>query len=281
MPLGKAIEYGALNARCRVVRSKLLDTDTLRQLTMSKSIGEVVSALSTTHYSSFIQDTSLKGLEQGLLAAFEYHKDKIASKLDKRHIETFTFFFTKKYTLIDEKIARISNSYTEDMFQQIDQNYITALKLSMKQIHTEERRQLKKIIGSYFDILNLYNLVKFRLLYRQSTEETLLHMLPFAENFTIDLLSELSSVHTLHQLSVAVEPILGHKFDDYETFRQVLYSYHRKQLLSVWSAYPFSIAIPFSFLRLIEIEILDLIAISQGISFGLDHEEIMTMVVGK
>jgi vacuolar-type H+-ATPase subunit C/Vma6 len=233
-----------------------------------------------TNYSTFIKDTSVQGVEQGVLAAFEYYREKVIRELDKRHTGIFTLFFIKKYTLINEKIAKISHSYTEDMFQQIDRDYISSLKESMMHIHSDERRQLKKIIGSYFDLLNLYNLVKFRLLYRQTTEETLLYMLPFAENFTIDILSKLCSVNSLQQLSNAVEPILGNKFDDYETFRNVIYAYHRRQLLSVWSAYPFSIAIPFSVLRLIEIEASDLIAVSQGVSFGLDNKEIMTMVVG-
>ena len=76
-----------------------------------------------------------------------------------------------------------------------------------------------------------------------------------------------------------MKPIFGEVFDDYETFRQKLYAYHRKQLLSVWSGYPFSLAIPFSLLRLIEIEISDLRAITEGITFGLESEEIRTMMV--
>lgn len=280
MPLGKAIEYGSLNARCHVIRSQLINSETLRQLTMSKSIGVLASTLSTTPYAPFIIDSSVEGIQQGLWEAFEYQRHKVMYELNKKHTEIFKLFFISKYTLLDEKIANISHSNIEDVFHHIDQNYIRLLTKSMLQIHSSERRQLKKIIGSYFDLLNLYNLVKFRLLYRKTTEETLSHMLPFSKNFTLKELAGLCKVETLQQLSLAIEPVLGEKFNDYETFRYVLYRYHRKQLLSVWSGYPFSIAIPFSLLRLIEIEISDLRAISEGLSFGLKSKEIMTMIVG-
>jgi vacuolar-type H+-ATPase subunit C/Vma6 len=84
----------------------------------------------------------------------------------------------------------------------------------------------------------------------------------------------------MQQLSRSVEPALGEGFDDYETFRKVLYRYHRRHLLSVWSGYPFSIALPFSLLRLIEIEISDLRAITEGVAFGLAGSEIIAMTVG-
>ncbi|MEA3418750.1 MAG: V-type ATPase subunit [Campylobacterota bacterium] len=280
MPLGKAVEYGSLSARCHVIRSQLIDPETLRQLTASRSIGELASTLSATLYAPFITDTSAVGIHQGLSEAFEYQRNRVIRELNKRHREIFRLFFTTKYALLDEKTAMISTSDPEDVFRQIDRNYIALLKKSMLQIPPSERRQLKKIIGSYFDLLNLYNLVKSRLLYRQTIEETLSNMLPFAEKFTIGALAEFCNVQTLQQLSRAIEPVLGEKFNDYETFRYVLYRYHRKQLLSVWSGYPFSIALPFSLLRLIEIEISDLRAVTEGIAFGLNSKEIITMTVG-
>ncbi len=50
--------------------------------------------------------------------------------------------------------------------------------------------------------------------------------------------------------------------------------------MAVWSGYPFSIALPFSLLRLMEIEIADIRAITEGVSFGLDSREIAAMTVG-
>ena len=100
------------------------------------------------------------------------------------------------------------------------------------------------------------------------------------ERFTIGELALLCDAGTIEQLSRSVEPVLGEGFDDYETFRKVLFNYHRQQLLSVWSGYPFSIALPFSLLRLIEIEISDLRAVTEGVAFGLGSSEIIAMTVG-
>ena len=280
MPLAKAVEYGSLSARCHVIRSRLIAPQALEQLAASRGIGELASLLSETWYGSFITEVSAEGVQQGLSDAFAYRRNRIIRELKKRHREIFKLFFSTKYKLLDEKIAEKGRANPEETFYQIDKNYSTLLKKSMLQTASSERHQLKKIVGSYFDLLNLYTLVKFRLLHRLSTEETLAYMLPFAEKFTLKELAGLCSVANLQQLSSAIEPTVNDKFDSYETFRKALYRYHRKYLLSVWSGYPFSIAIPFSLLRFIEIEISDLRAITEGVAFGLDKREIMMMTVG-
>jgi vacuolar-type H+-ATPase subunit C/Vma6 len=284
MPLAKAVEYGYLSARCHVIRSQLLDTQRLGELAGSRSIGEFVSSLSETPYGAFIADASREGVHKGLIEAFAYQRKRLSRELQKRHLEIFELFFHRKYALLDEKqnLALLDSSVgsSEEIFRKIDRTYIGSLEKSMKKLPSSEQRHIKKIVGSYFDLLNLYNLVKFRLLYKRSVEETLSMMLPYAEKFTLAALTELSSAPDLKTLSIRMKPIFGEVFDDYETFRQKLYAYHRKQLLSVWSGYPFSLAIPFSLLRLIEIEISDLRAITEGIAFGLESEEIRTMMVG-
>lgn len=280
MPLGKAVEYGYLSARCHVIRSQLIDSERLKEFAASRSIGELVSGLSVTPYASFIADISTLGVHKGLMEAFEYQRKRLTRELNKRHVEIFTLFFNTKYTLLNEKTANISIVGAEEIFRQIDRDYILSLEKSMRQLPSSEYRQIKKIVGSYFDLLNLYNLVKFRLLYGLSVEETLSNMLPYAETFTIAALTELCNAKSLQELSVLIKPVLGEGFADYETFRQLLYRYHRKQLLSVWSGYPFSLSLPFSLLRLMEIEILDLRAITEGIAFALDSKEITGMTVG-
>jgi vacuolar-type H+-ATPase subunit C/Vma6 len=236
--------------------------------------------LSTTPYAPFITDISIQGLHKGLSETFEYQRNRLTRELKNRHLEIFKLFFHTKYALLDEKTANRSVAGAEETFRQIDRDYILSLEKSMQQLPSSERRQIKKIVGSYFDLLNLYNLVKFRLLYQLSVEETLSNMLPYTEKFTMVALTELCNAKNIQELSVLIKLVLGEGFDDYETFRQVLYRYHRKQLLSVWSGYPFSLAIPFSLLRLIEIEISDLRAITEGVAFGLDSKEISSMTVG-
>ena len=280
MPLGKAAKYGYLSARCRTIRSQLIDRETMNRLTASRSIGELSSALSATLYAPYITTVSSEGIHQGLTQAFENQRNRLIRELSKREKSLFELFFVTKYELLDDKVDEAHIANPEEAFRRIDINYITQLKKSLLGLPGAEQRQLRKILGSYFDLLNLYNLVKFRLLYKQSVEETLSFMLPYAEKFKMEDLAKLCDVGTIKQLSQKVEPLLGASFSDYESFRKVLYRYHREQLMAVWSGYPFSIALPFSLLRLIEIEIADIRAITEGVSFGLESREIAAMTVG-
>jgi len=281
MPLGKAAKYGFLSARCHTIRAQLIDHERLKELAASRSIGELASALAETPYAPFISTVSAEGIHHGLSRAFEHQRHKLIRSLKKKDLAIFNLFFVTKYTLLDDKTAQTDVSNPEESFRQIDKEYIGALKVSMLRLPLSERRQLKMMVGSYFDLLNLYNLVKSRLLYHQSVEETLSFMLPYAAHFKIDELAQLCSAESLQALSRRIQPVLGEGFDDYEAFRKVLYRYHRSILQSVWSGYPFSIALPFSLLRLIEIAILDLRAITEGVSFGLGRDEIMAMTVGE
>ena len=281
MPLKKAAEYGYLSARCHVIRSRLIDAERLKELAVSRSMGELLSSLSNSLYAPFITETSDEGVHKGLTAAFEHYRSRLTGDLDKRQQTIFYLFFDRKYSLLDEKAAQRSAGDQEKIFRQIDEKYIESLKTSIHHFSGSEQRQFKKIIGSYFDLLNLYNLVKFRLLYDLSVEETLSHMLPYTGKFSISLLSEFCNVRDLQELSSKIKPFMTEGFEDYETFRKVLYAYHKEALMSVWSGYPFSLTIPLSLLRLIEIEILNLRVITEGISFGLDSKEILAMMVGE
>lgn len=280
MPLGKAAEYGFLSARCHSMRSQLLSYETLKELASSRSLGELYSALGDTPYAPFLSSASADEIHSGLSNAFEHQRKKVTREIKKSNQEIFKLFFETKYSLLDEKTLQAGKKNPEENFCIIDKNYIILLKKSMLKLPSIEQRHLKKILGSYFDLLNLYNLVKFRILYQLTIEETLTYMFPYTENFNINDLASLCDIENIQQLSSRIEPIVGESFDSYESFRRVLYNYHRKKLLSIWSAYPFSISIPFSLLRLIEIEISDLRVITEGVKFNLGSSKISEMIVG-
>lgn len=280
MPLGRAVEYGYLSARCHSIRSSLMSYETLKDLATSRSIGELYNALEATPYAPFIKTVSAEGIHGGLSAAFAYQRKRIITEIKKANREIFKLFFEVKYALVDEKILQAHEKNPEENFSVIDKNYIVSLKKSMLKLSAVEQRNIKKILGSYFDLLNLYNLVKFRVLYRLTIEETLSYMFPYAEHFNIKELTLLCDIENIGQLSNRIEPILGNSFDSYESFRRVLYRYHQKKLLSIWNGYPFTISIPFSLLRLIEIEISDIRAITEGVEFELGSSEISAMIVG-
>ncbi len=149
MPLGKAAEYGYLSARCHVLRSQLISSERLKELTSSRSIGEFVSGLSMTYYAPFIKETSAEGVHKGLSAAFEYQRKKLIGELNKKYLEIFILFFNTKYTLLDKKTANSSVAGVEEIFGQVDRDYIVSLEKSIRQLPASPRRQVKKIVGSY------------------------------------------------------------------------------------------------------------------------------------
>jgi len=280
MLLDKAAEYGFLNARCHSIRSQLITYNSLQDLATSRSIGELYSSLGSTPYASFLTTASSEGIHHGLSNTFEYHRKQVFREIKKTNLEIFKLFFETKYSMVDKKTLKSHEKNPEEYFYKIDKNYITMLKKSISKLQYTEQMHLKKILGSYFDLLNLYNLVKFRLLYKLTIEETLTYMFPYAENFNINNLALLCDINNIQQLSSKIENIVGESFDSYESFRKVLYKYHMKRVLSIWSGFPFSIAIPFSLLRLIEIEISNLRTITEGVMHNIGSKEINEMIVG-
>jgi len=280
MLLGKAAEYGFLNARCHSIRSQLITYESLQDLATSRGIGELFSSLEATPYAPFLTTVSTEGIHRGLSDAFKYHRKQVFREIKKTNIEVFKLFFETKYSIVDKKTLKSHEKNPEEYFHTIDKNYITMLKKSISKLQHTEQMHLKKILGSYFDLLNLYNLVKFRLLYNLTIEETLTYMFPYAENFNINNLALLCDINNIQELSNKIENIVGESFDSYEGFRKVLYKYHLKRVLSIWSGFPFSIAIPFSLLRLIEIEISNLRTITEGVMHNIGSKEINEMIVG-
>jgi len=58
-----------------------------------------------------------------------------------------------------------------------------------------------------------------------------------------------------------------------------MYRYHLNQISRVWYGYPFRFSVPFGFLRLKEIEIMNIRAVLEGVYYRLSPEEISKMVV--
>lgn len=280
MPVAKAAKYGYINARCHAVRSGMLGERQLQELAASGSLAAFVSLLGPTPYGAFVQSASIESVHAGLDSAFAYRRDHLLKGLDARYRRLFELFFTVKYALADTKAEAADAGNAETVFQRIDRDYIGELKKNMRMLPPSERRQLHRIVGSYFDLLNLFNIVKLRLLYRKNAEEILALMLPYADRITRDVQVRLCAVRGLDELSAETAPLFGRGFDDFETFRKTVYLHHRARMLTVWNGYPFSIAIPFSLLRLIEMEIADLRAIAEGISFHLGAEAIASMMTG-
>ena len=280
MSLTRAARYGYLSARCRTIRSRLLDRAALQELAATRSVGELFAALAVTPYGPYLSAVSAEGIHTALADAFVSRRDSVTRALGKGDRELVRLFFDAKYRLLDEKFAQAQSAHPEEAFRRIDREYLSTLERGIRRVPGPEQRHLRRMIGSYCDLLNLYNLVKLRLLYRRSIEETLAFMLPGGEALSMEGLASLCLVEGLSQLSDRVEPLLGEGFGDYESFRKALYRYHRRHLDAVWSGYPFSIAHPFALLRLLEIETADLRAITEGIAAGLESGEIIAMTVG-
>jgi len=128
-------------------------------------------------------------------------------------------------------------------------------------------------------MINLYTVVRLRILYGKEPEEIMPLILPYGLNFDLKILGSASSMSTLSEISSLLQERLGSVFVSYEEFRQNINRLHRDMLHKVWYGYPFSISIIFSLLRLKEIEAGNLMAVAEGIHHHLPQEEIETMLL--
>jgi len=158
--------------------------------------------------------------------------------------------------------------------------YIEKIIKATGKLSGSEREDLRVILGSYFDMQNVITAVKFRIIFNLKPEKIFPFLIPFSYRINRETIIRVLSAKTLSEISDILLPITNRDFRDYTQLRKVMYEYHIEQIEKVWTGFPFKISVPFSALRLKEIEIMNLNTIYEGIKFNIDKEEIKRMVVG-
>ncbi len=278
--LQRPAKFGYINAKCRALKSSLLKREFFERAERAEGVGDIFALLKGTAYSPYISDSGKDALIEGIEASFFELYGKSITLLNKNEKRVFDLFFIERAKLAQNKLflADASSSFRE--YREFDAEYIGNIKDALKNLDSSVKRDLLKIVGSYFDLMNLYTLVRLRVLYALEVEEIVPFFIPYGYRFDIASLSSFSAVTTLSELSESVHKRVGGTFSSFDEFKIVLASYHMDLLREVWYGYPFKLSVIFSLLRMKEIESRKLRALVEGIFYRLPPEEIQKMVEG-
>ncbi|WP_200763065.1 V-type ATPase subunit [Nitrosophilus alvini] len=280
MLISKPLRFGYINAKCRALKSAILEKEFFEKAVLAKSIGDIYALLKDSSYSSYLKDAEKENIASALENSFEELYKKSTSVLKKEEKEIFDLFFRSKDELLKKKTAFKESKNLSVIYRRIDTKYINSIKNSLKNLKREDRKDLKEILGSYFDMLNLFTIVRFRTVYKMAPEEIIPFLMPYGWKFDIKFLGKVANLSTLSEISAAIEEVLKNSFYSYHEFRQAVYRYHMDSLKRVWFGYPFKMSVIFALLRMKEIEIKNIRAVVEGIYYRLPQDDIKKLLAG-
>ncbi len=280
MLLGRAARFGYLNARCRTLKSKLLDRDLLRNAVTAEGLGEIYSLLKSTPYAPYINSARRETILNGLEESFKELYKKSTSALTKDEKRIFDLFFIEREAMESRRAAFKSGDESYLEYKRVELEYLKRVKAALEKMERSLKRDLAAIVGSYFDCLNLYTIVRLRLLYKKEPEEVVPFLVPYGIAFGMKELSKVAGMSGIGEISDALHGKIGTPFGGYREFMRALREFHMRAIERVWYGYPFKISVIFSLLRMKELEIKDIRALVEGLYYGLPEDEIAKMVGG-
>ena len=278
--VAKPFRYSHINARCRTLRAHFLDARIFDTLCASKSLSELYGYLGSTVYVTFLSEPSPQQLSAGLDRYFETLYRKLTRSLSQSENHLFSLFFSARKELVLQKQQVRAEGNAAYRYKEIDLAFVDAVSGALKGMKREERRDLHEIMGSYFDMLNLFSIVRLKTIYRLDIDEVIPFLIPYGLHFNLPKLAELARLSSIEEISHKTEPVFGASYRDVAEFRQVLCAYHGRSLERAWLGFPFKSSIVFALLRQQEIEIKNLKAVIEGVTFQMPPTEISRMVVG-
>jgi len=280
LQITKPFKFSYINAKCRALKSYSLKKEFFLPLLSASGIGDIYSSLKRTNYGEFILEPEELQILEGINKYFENLFLKITHTLDKKEKEIFYLFFFKRKQIIEKKLKYKNEKDIEEYFKKIDLEFLKEIQTVLKSLSLHERQVLKSIIGSYFDLLNLLTIIKFKFIYNLKTEEIFPFLINSYYKINLEILFKVGSASNFSELSNLLIPFLKKEFNDYTSFRKAVYNYHIIQLNKAWYGFPFKISVPFATLRLKEIEIKNIKAILEGKKFNISADEIERMLLG-
>ncbi len=280
MLLGRVVKFGYLNARCRALKSRLLDRDLLRNAVTAEGLGEIYSLLKSTPYAPYINSARRETILNGLEESFKELYKKSTSALTKDEKRIFDLFFIEREAMESRRAAFKSGDESYLEYKRVELEYLKRVKAALEKMERSLKRDLAAIVGSYFDCLNLYTIVRLRLLYKKEPEEVVPFLVPYGIAFGMKELSKVAGMSGIGEISDALHGKIGTPFGGYREFMRALREFHMRAIERVWYGYPFKISVIFSLLRMKELEIKDIRALVEGLYYGLPEDEIAKMVGG-
>ncbi|MBK3332660.1 V-type ATPase subunit [Persephonella atlantica] len=273
------VRFSSLNAKVRTKKSFLIRKEDINRLIRSGSPGDVYFYLKSSDYGSYIKEYSLKGVFSGLDRYFYHLIDELSKSLSRPEKDFIILFFIEREKLEEKKIKYKTEQNYYYFVRKIDLNYINKIRKALKKLSISDRADVKSIAGSYYDLYNLFTAVRLRIIYRLPPEDIIPLIVPFGYRFSLKDFFYISKTSSLSEISHYLSSKIDIKFDDFVSLRKGMYRYHLNQISRVWYGYPFRFSVPFGFLRLKEIEIMNIRAVLEGVYYRLSPEEISKMVV--
>ncbi|WP_457567456.1 V-type ATPase subunit [Desulfurobacterium sp.] len=280
MWITKPLKFSYTNAMCRAIKSTLLERSVFQQLLTATTPGDILIVVRNTPYGKFIQSALEKSMSQGLDAYFQYLYEKVTARLSTPEKEMFFLFFVGRKELRKKKKTLKNKKNAREIFRKLDREYVESLKKSLSKLNREDRKDLKAIAGSYFDLINIITIVRLKFIYRFNTDTIMQFVVPFGNIVNSEEIKHLLKLEKLSDISSLLPSVFKRPIKDFTDLRKELYNYHINIINKVWYGYPFKLSIPFALLRLKEIEIKNLKACIEGVYFGLPEKEIERMLVG-
>ena len=262
------------------MKSKTNDNSFFNLLISSKNYGDIYTYLNQTNYGNFIKEPTYESINYGLKQYFDQLYKNVTKPLSKKEKELFTVFFFGKNELLDKKQKFISKDKSISDFKELDLEFIKSFQEVLNKLSNEDKNDLSKIFGSYFDNINLYTIFRLKILYNAPPHEILPFLFPYGLRFKLKDFNELVSVNSLSEFNKSLEPIYKDSFDDLSSFKQVLYKNHYYILNRAWQGFPFKISIIFSLLRMKEIEIKNIKSVIEGVKYTQTKDDIKRMLLG-
>ncbi|ACM93421.1 hypothetical protein NAMH_0031 [Nautilia profundicola AmH] len=250
----RPLKYAYINALVRSLKSAFLDPD---KLLTAENKADLFNILTSTHYDKIL--TTPENLYNDIDFHFKKLYKKITKPLNKNEKELFTLFFSNK------KIDKVTALH---------------IKKSIDKISLKERQEFKEIIGGYFDLINIFTVLKYKIIYSLKIEDFFPYLLPYG-NIDKNALQKLSSSENLYEFAQNLQDIISLPSKNYSftSLKKELFVNYYESLNKVWFGYPFKLSVPFVFLVLKKREIFNIKAVFTAFSYNISKKEIKDMVM--
>ena len=275
----KPFKFSYLYSKCKALKSQTNDKEFFETLIDSKNSGDIYAYLQDKRYGHFIAEPTFDSIQDGLKKYFLALYKTITKQLSKKEAVVFELFFFGKERLLENK-QNISNDVSIKEFNKLDMEFTKSLQKSLNQLNKENKKDLSKIFGSYFDNINILTIFRLRVFYNAQAHEILPFLFPYGLRFKQNNINTFLTLSSLSEFNIELEPFYKVEFDDLSSFKKMLYQDHYNILNSVWKGSPFKISIIFSLLRMKEIELKNIKSIIQGVKYSQSKEDMKRMLLG-
>lgn len=224
-----------------------------------------------------------KGLEEIFIHSEKWSKVNYQRLLGCRDVPQFvealkdTVYYSALKTLTQEDLAKREFHMEMKLYML----YYSLLNEKMSRLRKEDQKVAHEVIGTKIDLLNaqwIYRALKY---YDISPEEILIYSLPNGKKLSYRKLKQLSYVKNTDECKKLIEkhlgyPLFQHNNDAFLDCMSERYSYRFAMHIDQDNE---TIASSLAYLSMMEVEVNDLIALTEGVRYALPDNELSKYLV--